>query len=186
MNENPAKTCPSCHETDVTSFSTCKSCGTKYDAIMPKNNVTIDGRVIGAAVVAMILICGIFAFTQAQQSANYERIRSIRESIQAVNKPRLIELYTDWRGCPDGHEKCVAYNTIVNKCQAENADKIDFQRLNLDNEKNWEIGHKLGGAMLALPHIYLFNRKGEEVAEFKDNLTYAELNKHLQDPGLLN
>lgn len=181
MTQHSLKICPSCREKEITGFSTCRFCGTRYDAVISENKVKID--IFG--ILAIILVIGsIFYYAPTLTSIRWPRFVLMNKSIEVAGRPRLIELYTNWNGCPNGCKKVTAYNTIVEKCQAEYGTKIDFRMLNVDDENNRALAHKLGGGLIALPAIYLFNRSGEEVAEFTDQLTYAELDKQLQDPKL--
>ena len=185
MAQDSPKICPNCHEKDFTTFSKCKFCGTDYDAVIQKNTVNINEQVIYVVLAALLLIGGVFYCLQLQKSARAQQMASITDSIKAANKPRLIELYTSWDGCAGGHRQCLAYNAIVERCADEYAGKIDVQRLNMEDAPSRDLIIKIAGPVVSFPNIHLFNRHGEEVAELKGNLTYAKLDKYLQDPQFL-
>jgi hypothetical protein len=183
MDQDLWRTCPQCGEKDRTSFNTCKFCGTKYSAQIAAAGTKTENIGIMAVVIiiaAILISCTLVMNGKPRHSA------SASNSKYVANKPRLIELYTNWSGCEQGHARCIAYNNIVGQCASIYAGKVDFQMLNMDNEHDREIGYKLanGGLMLALPTIYLFNSNGDQIAQFNDNLTFAELDKYLRDPGL--
>ena len=173
MSQDLPKICPSCSKKDITSFSTCRFCGTKYDAIIRKNNINIDERTIGIITLVLLSLGGIFYGGQALKSMRAQRTASISKSVQAANKPRMIEFYATWCG------PCRAYGPIVEQCQAKYSGQIDFQRLDLDNPNNSELRRTFG--VNAVPTTYLFNRKGEEVFEQAGGLDFVTLDKYLHD-----
>lgn len=186
MDQDIPKICPSCGKKDITSFSTCRFCNTKYDAKARKDTVNVDLGLI-AVVTFIIMVCGVllYLYTSAK-TFKEERTLSLTKSIAAVSRPRLIEIYTEWQGCPGGHQRCVTYNNIVQECQAEYGSKVDFQRINTDNRNpnDMDIVQRLSGGLATLPSIYLFNRRGEQVAHMSDDITHQALAKRLQDPDL--
>ena len=199
MDQDLPKLCPNCHKKNVTSFSICRFCGTRYDALILKSNMNIDKLVLYCLLLIILTVSGIFCYEQIQKSARFERLAPIRESIKVANKPRLIWLYCISTNSCDGGKRLLALyntiNTIIDKRQAEYARKIDFQRLNVEDKNNEELLSILAEGKwgpvqtLTCPAIFLFSRRGEIVVEFKGeqlkgaNITSAEveLDKYLCD-----
>ncbi len=177
MTQDLQKICPNCHQKDVTSFSTCKSCGTRYDAIVPKQKNNIDERFMLSICVITLVVGGILWFVQAQKAAKLAHLASTRESIIAANRPRVIEFYATWCG------PCQAYGPIVEQCRTKYAGKIDFQRLDIDDPINIQSRQAL--SIHAVPTTFIFNRKGEEVTEFSGGIDFSTLDQYLQNPELV-
>jgi len=176
MTEVRPKICPNCRERDITEFSLCRFCGTRYDAPNRRQNPIFDERVMAGVLGILLLIGGIFYYGQVHKSIKTERYASITNSIQAANKPRLIEFYATWCGA------CKMYEPVLANCQANYSGKIDFQRVNVDDPNNKELTRIF--EVTSYPRTFLFNRKGEQVAEIRGWLKYDELDEYLQDPEL--
>jgi thiol-disulfide isomerase/thioredoxin len=177
MYQNLPKICPSCRQKDMTSFSTCRFCGTRYDAIIPKQKSEFDERIILKLSAIALLIGIIFWFIHIQQSQKEKSFASVIKNIQTINRPRLLELYSPTCGA------CQAYEPIIQQCQSKYGATIDFQRLNIKEKSNRHLVLALW--LTAIPKTYIFNRKGEIVNELEGCLNATTLDKYLQDPKLL-
>ena len=177
MDQELPKICPKCRQKDVTSFSTCKFCGTKYDAKIPKPKSEFDWRIKLKLSAILILVGVVLWCVHSLQSFKAKQLASLRKSIKAVSRPRMIEFYSPSCGA------CQAYEPIVDQCQAKYGATIDFQRLKYDDKSNSDLEVAL--SVDAIPKTCIFNRKGEEVYEQTGCLDLATLDKHLQDAELL-
>src|ERR1700759_4594386 len=99
------KICPSCKLKDTTSFSKCRSCGTKYDAYVDVPEETgPSGNGLLNAKLPVVLIGAISALGFFQWSANSIKEERARElaplvaSIKTADRPRVLEFYADWCG----------------------------------------------------------------------------------------
>jgi thiol-disulfide isomerase/thioredoxin len=171
MSGNLKKTCPKCRQQDTTDFSTCRFCGTRYDAKVGKG---INERVVVGICGGILLICGLSYFGGFMRSVRVQQYGSITKIIQAANKPRLIEFYASW--CPS----CQAYVPILVQCETKYFGKIDFQRINTDDPSAREMMRLF--QISSIPRTFLFNRKGEYITDFVGSRDYSELDKYLQDP----
>ena len=168
-----AKTCPHCGKKDITSFSTCRFCSTRYDATKKTERFYQNEKLMLAVFIGILLPIGITYCMSLQKAARMQQLAPIVKSIQAVNRPRLIEFYATWCG------PCRSYGPVVEECQARHAEKVDFQRFDIDDSNSVETRKIF--EVTVVPTTYLFNRKGEEIALLKGYIDRAKLEKYMQE-----
>jgi thioredoxin 1 len=170
--EDVAKVCPSCKRRDITSFSKCRYCGTKYDAkVIEKRGPSIDERFMIAVCIAALLI-GIFIWGNASiKEAKAKRLAPIITQIRAAHRPRVIEFYADWCG------PCRSYGPVVESCRAKYAGQVDFQRLNVDDPNSRSTAQAFG--VSGIPMTCMFDSQGNEVAEVVGGLSPEALDEYM-------
>lgn len=174
-DQERAKTCPACHKADITSFSSCRYCGTKYNAVIKKES-SFDQKII-MQLCAVALAIGAFLYgTHIVKVKRAEKIAPLSNAIQIANKPRLVEFYAPWCGA------CRAYEPILAQCQTKYAGQVDFQRLNLDDPNNDQLRSAFG--VSSIPATFIFNNKGEEIKHFVGCYPFSELDNYLRNPEL--
>src|SRR5690348_10436989 len=95
------KICPSCRGTDVTSFSSCRFCGTRYDAPnfvntpAPNLNIASNLALVGLIGLLIAAFAWLNFMTQHQRA---EGMKPLVATIKSTNRPRVIEFYADWCG----------------------------------------------------------------------------------------
>ena len=170
------KTCPRCAKQDLTSFSSCRFCGTKYDAVIPKQKGGVDNWLKLKLSIFAIAAFIVTWFLHGYNSLKDRELTSIRKNIQAVNRPRVIEFYS--AHCP----ACRVFEPTFEQCRAKYSSTIDFEKLDANEKANGKLVIAL--FISAIPKTYIFNRKGDIVSEETGCVDMATLEKHLQDPEL--
>jgi thioredoxin 1 len=172
MASDLLKKCPSCKKTDVTSFSTCRYCGTKYSAKIEEPKSYLDQKVL--AVFAMVAICcGIgYYITSTLKAEKAKNISALVSEIKAANRPRVIEFYADWCG------PCRAYGPVVEECRGKFSGRVDFERLNVDDPNSRDLAQKL--EVSAIPKTCFFSRNGEETGEVVGGIDSSNLEERVQ------
>ncbi len=169
------KICPSCRGKDVTSFSSCRFCGTKYDATNvvkisdPNLNIASNLAIVG--LIGMLIATFVW-FNAINQHQRAEVMKPLSATIKASNRPRVLEFYADWCG------PCRAYGPVVEAAQAKYSDKIDFQRLNVDDPKSQELAAMCG--VSSIPRTCIFDKDGKSVADFSGGVSADRLDQYMQ------
>lgn len=165
--------CPSCREKDVTSFSKCKFCGTRYDAVISRPSpLNLDERFIGVAAIAALLIGGTMFFNSSIQAAKAEKLKPVVQAVKASNRPHVYEFYADWCG------PCRAYGPIVDAASTKYSSQIDFKRLNVDHSDCKDLAMAM--EVRAIPKTVIFDRNGKEVASFTGAVSAQQLDQQIQ------
>ena len=170
------KICPNCRGKDVTSFSSCRFCGTRYDAKRevkePSVNVnSLATNLVGAGLIGLLV--GVFMwFNYATGQARKDNMRPLIATIQSAQRPRVLEFYADWCG------PCKAYGPVVEACQAKYSDRVDFQRLNVDDPKSQELAQMCG--VSSIPRTCIFDKDGKSVADFAGRVSAERLDEYMR------
>ncbi|MBP6746797.1 hypothetical protein KA344_16280 [bacterium] len=164
---DPIMTCPNCDRKDKTSFSKCRFCHTRYDAIIEKEKFTIDSRLLG--IVAFVVVFGSAGLwvDYAYKQQKIKSLAPIVASIKAANKPRIIEFYATW--CPP----CKEYEPVIEACRVKYLGRVDFERLNVDDKANLEKKQALD--VKAIPKTCFFDNEGNQVEEVVGGLDQDKL-----------
>lgn len=157
-SDDVAKVCPKCKKRDITSFSKCRYCDTKYDAkIVEQGGLSVDQQfVVGVCLIALLVGAGIW-INNTLKEAKAKRLSAITTQIRAAHRPRVLEFYADWCG------PCRAYGPVIEACRAKYAGQIDFQRLNTDDPNSTALKQALNCS--GIPMTCMFDSQGNEVAE---------------------
>ena len=164
---DPMMTCPNCDRKDRTSFSKCRFCHTRHDAIIEKERFKLDPRLIG--IVSFVVVFGA-AFKWVDYSYKQQNIKSMEPivtSIKAANKPRVLEFYATWCG------PCKEYEPIIEAARVKYAGRVDFERLNVDDRASADKKQALD--VKAIPKTCFFDKEGNEVEEVVGGLDQDKL-----------
>ncbi len=175
MNANVElpKICPSCRATDVTSFSKCRFCGTRYDAVIARPSpLNLDERFIGISAIIVMFVGGFIYLTSSMQQARAEKLKPVSQQVQASNRPHVYEFYANWCG------PCRSYGPTVDACSAKYSGQIDFKRLNVDEPGSRELAMSM--EVRAIPRTVIFDRHGKEVASFTGGVSAQQLDQYMQ------
>lgn len=167
----PIMTCPNCDRKDRTSFSKCRFCHTRYDAIIEKEKFKLDHRFVG--IVAFVVIFGA-AYKWVDYSYKQQKIKSMEPivaSIKAAKKPRVIEFYATW--C----QPCKDYEPVIEASRAKYFQRVDFERLDVDNKDNVAKKEALG--VRAIPKTCFFDSEGNQIEEVVGGLDSDQLEKKI-------
>jgi thiol-disulfide isomerase/thioredoxin len=170
------KICPSCKLKDLTSFSKCRDCGTKYDAhIEAPRGPGIDQRILLATLgIAGFLGCYMVGLNVMKEARIMGMVPLVAE-IKAVNRPRVLEFYAEWCG------PCRSYGPAVENCKAKYAGKVDVVRINVDSRN--PLSRTFG--VRAIPKTITFDRQGNEIDEVAGDIGEERLDKLMQHLILL-
>jgi thioredoxin len=157
MGEDVKKVCPRCRREDFTTFSKCRFCETPYLAVLEAKKSTLDLKGILILVsLAGLLFGGYYCKTIEVQERN-KRLESVIAEIKAVGRPRVVEFYADWCG------PCRAYAPILEAMQGTYGGRIDFYRLNVDEQKNADLVARFG--VSSIPRTCIFDGNGKQVLD---------------------
>ncbi|MDR3612714.1 MAG: thioredoxin domain-containing protein [Candidatus Obscuribacterales bacterium] len=166
-----AKICPSCKLKDVTSFSKCRDCGTRYDAqIAAPRGSGIDQKVLLIAL-GVAGFFGSFVWgSSAIKEAKLKAMAPLVAEVKAANRPRVLEFYAQWCG------SCSSYGPAVENCKAKYAGRIDVVRIDIDS------GNPLSRMFRtkSIPRTCLFDRHGNEIDEVAGDIGEERLDKLMQ------
>ncbi len=174
--DQSAQSCPNptCKRKDITDFSKCKHCGTRYDAQFPTaSKGGLDHRVAAGLVFILMAMGGFIYIGSSRDAALSEAMAPLKEEIVAAKRPRVIEFYADWCG------PCRAYGPAVDQCKKDFLWKIDVERLNVDDSKSKTLARALG--VRSIPRTFLFNRDGELVKDFTGGTNAKELTRMMNE-----
>jgi len=156
MTEQTKKRCPSCHQSDITDFSTCRFCHTRYDAVIKAAPESSIGKQLVAPIAIVLLVLGPIALiAHHAREVQTAKLAVIRDEIKSVGRPRVLEFYATWCG------PCKAYEPTVLDCSRRYAGRVDFQRLDIDDPENKRYVAAMG--VRAVPTTCIFNENGQEV-----------------------
>ncbi len=170
--EDTAKVCPSCKKRDITSFSKCRYCGTRYDAKVAESAApNIDQRFIAIICVVVLLIGAGFWVKNSLKEARDKGLASIITEVRAAKRPRVVELYADWCG------PCRGYGPVIEACRAKYSGRIDFQRLNTDTPYGQQMVRALN--CHGIPMTCMFDSQGNEVDEVVGGMGTEQLDEYM-------
>jgi thioredoxin 1 len=165
------KICPKCKQKDVTSFSKCRDCGTRYDAHIEEPR---GGGIDQKFLLVVLGVAGAFGFFQCSQSAIKEaklkRMAPIAAEIKAAGRPRVLEFYADWCG------PCRNYGPVVESCKAKYSGRIDVVRINVDSSNPLSKVCNVH----AIPKTCTFDRQGNEIDEVLGDISEDTLDHLMQ------
>ncbi len=171
--EDISKMCPNCKRKDVTSFSKCKFCGTRYDAKIAAEPRSIDMKIVGV-ICAALAAFGIFNYSNSTlKEAKTKRLAFITKAVRAANRPRVMEFYADWCG------PCHTYGPVIEACHSKYQSQVDFQRFNVEDPASKEAAMAIG--VRAIPRTCMFDRHGNEVVDVTGGLSAEELEQRMHE-----
>jgi len=132
-----------------------------------QNAPSLDGSALGLVVLIGLGIAGFVWFNGTMNHVRTEKMKPVAEQVQSANRPRVIEFYADWCG------PCRAYGPIVEACEKKYSDKVDFQRLNVDDPKNREMSQMFD--VSSIPKTCILDRNGKAVANFTGGVSAERL-----------
>ncbi|CAN5512469.1 hypothetical protein BH11CYA1_BH11CYA1_27270 [soil metagenome] len=164
---DPIMTCPNCDKKDRTSFSKCRFCHTKYDAIIEKEKFHFDNRLVG--IIGFVVVFGAAAkwVEYSYQQQKIKAMEPIVARIKASKKPRVIEFYATW--CAP----CKEYEPVITACQNKYLDRVDFERLDVDNKNSSPTKEALG--VRSIPKTCFFDSEGNQIGEAVGGLDTDQL-----------
>jgi thiol-disulfide isomerase/thioredoxin len=166
-----AKICPSCKLKDLTSFSKCRDCGTKYDAhVEAPSGAGIDQRILLVVLGAAGFLSSFLWLSSTVKDARLTAMAPLVAEIKAANRPRVLEFYAEWCG------PCGSYGPGVEHCKAKYAGRIDVVRINVDSKTPLARTFRTR----AIPRTCLFDRQGKEVGEIAGDIGEERLDKLMQ------
>jgi thiol-disulfide isomerase/thioredoxin len=172
-SEDIVHVCPSCKKQDITSFHSCRYCGTRYDArIDDKQGSRIDQKFLIYTCIAVLSIGILIWAKNAMKEARNKQLSPIITQVRAAHKPRVLEFYADWCG------PCRSYGPVIEACRAKYAGQIDFQRFNVDDASSRPTAQACG--VSAIPKTCMFDSEGNEIAEAVGGLSPEALDDYMQ------
>ncbi|MBK7746073.1 MAG: hypothetical protein IPP57_00655 [Candidatus Obscuribacter sp.] len=148
----PMQVCPKCRKQDYTSFSKCRFCGTKYDAIVNEEKSTIDFKFMFVLLFAGLLFFGGQAVHNFMKAEQAKHLAPLAAEIKARKRPRVVEFYATWCG------PCQSYAPTLEALQEQYGDRIDFYRLDVDQPQNQNLAEML--SVSAIPRTCIFDSEG--------------------------
>lgn len=164
---DPIMTCPNCDKKDRTSFSKCRFCHTRYDAIIEKEKFRLDNRLVGIIAFVVVFIPACMWVDHSYKEQKKKALEPIVARIKAANKPRVIEFYATW--CAP----CKSYEPVIQACQNKYLGRVDFERLDVDNKNSSPTKEALG--VRAIPKTCFFDSEGNQVDEVVGGLETDQL-----------
>jgi thiol-disulfide isomerase/thioredoxin len=169
--QTTAKKCPSCRQTDVTDFSTCRYCHTRYDAVIKQSGRSLDFKVVAFVCLFVVAMGSAFYVKQLVVDARIKQMAPLAASVKAAHRPRVMEFYAHWCGA------CNYYEPILLRAQSKYQSNIDFQRLDVDDPGTQEKAQMVG--VSSIPRTCIFDRNGNVVFDRPGVLSQTKLDNIL-------
>ncbi|HEY9755708.1 MAG TPA: thioredoxin domain-containing protein [Oculatellaceae cyanobacterium] len=150
-----AKKCPSCRQTDYTSFSTCRFCHTRYDAVIKDTGGGLDYRMMASVCVFFLVVGWSFYGQNFVHQQRQKQLAPLTASVKASHRPRVMEFYAHWCGA------CNYYEPIIAAAQSKYQSRVDFQRFDVDDSASQEKAALIG--VSSIPRTCIFDRNGDIV-----------------------
>lgn len=175
------KVCRKCKESDTTSFSSCRFCGTAYGAsatnsmATPTKMANVDQVVLqGLAVVGLIGVgvAGYFGFNWLQEQETKKILAPIAAEIQSARKPRVVEFFTD-KGVVDSK-----FDEILAASEQKYAGAFDVQRVSVNDPSNASLVNSL--KVYKLPRTLVMDKSGALIADIKGSVPADEVNDKIE------
>ncbi len=137
MSEETTKRCPKCKEKDLTSFSSCRFCGTKYDAVIeaPKKGASFDvGEILRSwpgliIVIAILVVC---------RDLITDAILIVAAKSEVAKQEKAIE--GEKAGGQLSTEASTTSSTEANTATSPKANPATSSESSTESSKDWEEG----------------------------------------------
>jgi thiol:disulfide interchange protein len=167
------KICPNCGAKDVTSFSKCRFCNTRYDAKIEKKTSNIDSKYI---LIAIFIVAFIGAAKWGELKLKEEHAKQmapITNAIKEAKRPRMLEFYASWCG------PCHQYEPTIEACRLKYQTRLDVVRYDIDKPENKAMVRAL--SVSAIPRTFLFDSNGNQVDDLLGGQDTQVLEEHIQE-----